>query len=133
MSRLNSFFSQPPTGEEPSPAHPEEFSFTSVKGADWTAATCDMPGAKVVGGGCDAYESPWLMQKAGMKGSDLKAFECGGQGGKKEVWAQCMTVKFSTQPAPLPPRAPTGGAPPSLRSSGGTPPSNNASAVAAML
>jgi len=68
-------------------------------GGDWVSVRCD-PGKKVVGGGCNAQNSPHIFEYNGPIGEWVKkswkkkdyvfdGWKCGGHGGKKTVWAIC--------------------------------------------
>lgn len=57
------------------------------KGGDWTTVECDA-GKKVIGGGCNAHQSPHIFQYNGPTTSGT-AWKCGGHGGPKQVWAIC--------------------------------------------
>jgi len=57
-----------------------------VQGGDWTTVKCDK-GKKVVSGGCNAKDRPYIFQYNGPEGKD--GWKCGGHGGNKQVWAIC--------------------------------------------
>eukprot|EP00392_Amoebophrya_sp_AT5.2_P018147 g18616.t1 len=57
-------------------------------GGDWHTLSCPS-GYSIVGGGCDAYTSPWVYQVSAPT-EDGRAWKCGGNGGKKKVYAVCV-------------------------------------------
>jgi hypothetical protein len=59
------------------------------EGGDWHTVHCPR-GLKVIGGGCDAHVHPWVLQYNGPDGDS--AWRCGGQGGRKMVWAICAEI-----------------------------------------
>eukprot|EP00928_Gymnodinium_smaydae_P022957 TRINITY_DN1911_c0_g2_i1.p1 TRINITY_DN1911_c0_g2~~TRINITY_DN1911_c0_g2_i1.p1 ORF type:complete len:599 (-),score=64.65 TRINITY_DN1911_c0_g2_i1:151-1947(-) len=64
-----------------------DISVKTVAGGDWTSVECDL-GWKAISGGCSADgQSPYRFQMDGPKGE--RGWECGGHGGKKEVWVLC--------------------------------------------
>jgi hypothetical protein len=57
---------------------------------DWGEVHCDA-GMRVVGGGCQAYERPHVMQ-ASRPTDDGAGWLCGGHGGPKKVMALCARI-----------------------------------------
>merc|ERR1719201_1006252 len=62
--------------------------YVKVDGGDWNEASCPS-GTRAIGGGCDAHNSPHVMEFHGVKDDDMTTYECGGSGAPKTTWAIC--------------------------------------------
>ena len=60
---------------------------TKHHGGDWDSTTC-ASNYILAGGGCQAHNSPHVMQASKPHGSN--GWMCGGHGGSKHVWAMCI-------------------------------------------
>merc|ERR1719271_1778430 len=61
-----------------------------VESGDWGEAECPA-GTEVLGGGCQAYRGPHIMQASMIRGKGAwrTSYKCGGQDGDKRVYAMC--------------------------------------------
>lgn len=76
-------------------------SIVEAHGGDWTAVQC-RPGEKLISGGCYANGGANKFQYNAPAWNSNDKWQCGGHGGKKQVWAICAGPPRVEVPPPPP-------------------------------